>query len=206
MVDVRFDASLPNVNPLVSQLNGAASAQGRLRQNEQGFFIDTTASGPYGARANVEGLATGPDMQLTFDASMPNVNPLAPGVSGPLAAKGVLRQTPTGIAVDTNATGPYASRGSVRGVVTGSDAAVEYTLALPNIGVLVDRVNGPLDLRGTAHKEGTAWRLNTNADGPSGTQATVGGLVKGDGTLALDINGSAPLLRRAICKGRHALI
>jgi translocation and assembly module TamB len=192
-IDVRFEAALPNLRPLVPQANGAASAQGRLRQTDKGFFIDTTASGPAGARAAVEGLATGPNMQLTFDASVEDVNPFVSGVSGPLSAKGVVRQTPSGIVVNTNATGPYATRANLQGVVTGPEATLDFTLAMPNIGVLVDKVNGPLDLRGTARKEGTAWRLNTNADGPSGTQATVAGLVNENGTLALSINGTAPL-------------
>lgn len=192
-IDVRFEASLPNLGAVVPQTNGPAAAQGRLRQTEQGFFIDSTASGPYGARAVVEGLATGPDMQLTFDASVADVSPFASGVSGPATAKGVLRQTPAGIAINTNATGPFATRANVQGVVTGPEAAVDFSLAMPNIGVLVDQVNGPLDLRGSARKEGAAWRLDTSADGPSGTQATVAGLVNEDGTLAINIAGTAPL-------------
>ncbi len=193
MIDISFDLAVPNLNPLVPQVNGPLNATGKLRQTDKGFFIDTSATGPYGARALVEGLATGPDMRLTFDVNVPNVNPLVPGVSGPLAATGVVSQTPDGIAIDTNATGPYSLRASVDGVVTGPNAAVEFDLALPNIGALVDKVNGPLNVTGSANKQGTAWRLDTNATGPSGTQATVAGLVNGNGTLDLDIAGTAPL-------------
>lgn len=192
-VDVTFDLNMPNVAPVVPQLNGPLAAKGTLRQNDKGFFIDTLANGPYGARAQVEGLATGPDMQMTFDLSVPNVAPLAPGVSGRLAAKGVLRQTLDGIAVDTNATGPYASRAAVQGVVTGANANVTFDVAIPNIGAVVDRINGPLDLQGTARKQGAAWRLDTGLRGPSGTQAQVSGLVRDNGTLGLDIAGTAPL-------------
>ncbi|MGJ8616508.1 MAG: translocation/assembly module TamB domain-containing protein [Sulfitobacter sp.] len=192
-IDIAFDVSMPNLNPLVPQLNGPLSATGKLRQTDKGFFVDTNATGPYGARALVEGLATGPDMSLTFDVNVPNVNPLVPGVSGPLAATGVVRQTPDGIEIDTNATGPYASRASAQGVVTGPNAAVDFDVALPNIGSLVAQVSGPLDVTGSARKQGDAWRLDTNATGPSGTQATIAGLVNGDGTLNLDVAGSAPL-------------
>ncbi len=192
-IDLSFDVSLPNVNPLAPQLNGPAALRGKVRQEPQGFVIDTTANGPYGLRAQLDGLATGPDMALNFQAGLPNVRPLVPGMSGPLAANGVLRQTPAGIAVETSANGPYASRAGVRGVVTGPDAAVDFDFSMPNLGVLVDRVNGPLNLTGTAAKEGSAWRVNTSADGPSGTQARVAGLVNGDGTLAMNINGTAPL-------------
>ena len=192
-IDVTFDVAVPNINPLVPQVNGPLNATGKLRQTEKGFFIDTNATGPYGARALVEGLATGPDMSLTFDVSVPNVQPLVPGVSGPLTATGVVRQTPSGIAIDTNATGPYAARASVQGVVTGPNAAVDFDVALPNIGALVEKVSGPLNVTGSARKQGDAWGLDTHATGPSGTQATVAGLVNGNGTLNLDVAGTAPL-------------
>ena len=192
-VDISFDLSLPEVRPLVPQVSGPLNATGTLLQTDQGFMIDTRATGPYGATALVEGLATGPDMRLSFDLQVPNVNPLAPGVSGPLSANGLIRQTSDGIAVDATASGPYSSQAAVNGVVTGPATNVDFSLNMPNIGALVDKVNGPLNVNGTARKEGAGWRIDTDATGPSGTQATVAGLVNGDGTLSLDINGSAPL-------------
>ncbi len=192
-LDVRFDISLPDLQPLVPQVNGPLAATGTVLQTDQGFVIDTSATGPFGAKALVEGLATGPQMQLTFDVSMPNVNPLVPGVSGPLAAKGVLRQTPDGIVVDTNASGPYSATASVQGLVTGPRADVAFSLGMPNIGALVSQVNGPLSVDGTARKQGQSWRLDTDATGPAGTQARVAGLVDPGGVLNLAINGTAPL-------------
>lgn len=193
MVDVRFDLSLPDVQPLAPQVRGPLNANGTLRQTDQGFQVNTRADGPYGAKVAVEGLATGPDMQMTFDLSMPNVAPLAPGISGPFAAKGEVRQTPDGIAVDTDVSGPYASRAAVNGVVTGPNANLRFDVGVPNIGALVNNINGPLDVNGTARKQGTGWRLATQVAGPAGTQAQVGGLVNESGTLALDITGTAPL-------------
>jgi translocation and assembly module TamB len=193
MVDITFDASLPDVNPLVPQLNGPATAKGALRQTETGFYVDADATGPYGSRATVNGMATGPEMQLAFDVAVPNVNPLAPGISGPLSARGTVRQTEEGIVVDTNASGPYSSTASVQGLVTGPNANVDFNLAVPNIGALVDNISGPLDVTGNARREGEGFRIDTNANGPSGTRATVAGLVNGDGTLNLDIAGNAPL-------------
>lgn len=192
-INVNFDLSVPNVQPLVPQVNGPLRATGQLRQTDKGFFIDTSASGPYGARALVEGLATGPDLSLKFDVTVPDVAPLAPGVNGPLAARGTLRQTPAGIAVNTSASGPYSSRASVDGVVTGPNAAVEFTLALPNLGALVPKLDGPLNIKGSAAKNPQGWQIDTAARGPSGTQATVAGLVGNGGQMNLAINGAAPL-------------
>ena len=148
MVDISFDASVPNLQAVVPQVNGPLAATGTVRQTEKGFFVDTSATGPYGARAMVEGLATGPEMSLTFDVSVPNVQPLVPGVSGPLAAKGTVRQTPAGIVVNTNATGPYAARASVRGVVTGDAPALTYDVTIPNLGAVVPKLSGPLNVTG----------------------------------------------------------
>jgi translocation and assembly module TamB len=192
-LDVAFDLTLPDVSPLVPQLRGPLSATGQLRQTERGFVVDTDARGPYGLRAQVEGLATGPDMALTFDVSMPNVAPLAPGINGPFATNGTLRQTPQGLAVDTRATGPYRSTAAVQGVVTGPDAAVNFTLAMPDLGTIVPRLNGPLNVTGNAAKSPQGWRIDTSARGPAGTQAQVGGLVGNDGQLDLTITGNAPL-------------
>ncbi|MEM6305371.1 MAG: translocation/assembly module TamB domain-containing protein [Pseudomonadota bacterium] len=192
-IDVTFAADVPEISRLVPQVNGPLSAQGRLRQEDVGFFIDARASGPFGARVSAEGLATGPDMSLTFTADVPNVSALAPGVPGALNASGTVMQRPQGIELMANATGPYASRARVSGIVTGPEAAVDFNLALANIGALVDRVNGPLDVTGSARRAGTAWQIDTQAQGPSGTQARIAGQVAGDGTLALDVTGSAPL-------------
>ncbi len=192
-VNVDFDVSIPQLRPVVPQLNGPLRARGNLEQTEAGFVVDTIAEGPYGARAAVQGLATGPDMRLNFDASVPNVRPLAPGISGPLSANGEVRQTPGGIVVDVKASGPYSARAAVQGLVTGPSANVNFSADMPNIGALVDKVNGPLALDGNARRQGTGWQVRTDVDGPSGTQAQLSGQVRGNGTLNLDINGVAPL-------------
>ncbi|MEQ6202695.1 translocation/assembly module TamB domain-containing protein [Sulfitobacter sp. HNIBRBA2951] len=192
-VDINFDVSVPQVSRVVPQVSGPLRARGQLRVTDAGIVIDTTASGPYGARAKVAGLATGDNMALDFDVSVPNVAPLAPGVNGPLSANGTLRQTPEGLVVRTNAFGPYSTRASVNGVVTGADAGVAFTLNMPNLGALVPKVSGPLSLDGRADKTPAGWQINTSARGPSGTQAQIAGLARNDGTLDIGINGSAPL-------------
>ena len=192
-VAVSFDVAVPQIARVVPQVSGPLRATGQLRVTDAGIVVDTTASGPYGARAQIEGLATGPNMSLDFNVALPNVAPLAPGVNGPLSAKGTLRQTPAGLAVRTNAFGPYSSRASVAGVVTGADAGVEFTVNMPNIAALVPKLNGPLSVSGTADKSPQGWQIATTAQGPSGTQARVAGLVGNDGNLNIDINGNAPL-------------
>ncbi|MEM7521806.1 MAG: translocation/assembly module TamB domain-containing protein, partial [Pseudomonadota bacterium] len=192
-VALEFALTADALDRLVPQLRGSVSAEGLLEQRGAAFFVRTQAAGPFGARADVEGIATGPDMRLDFDASIPNVQPLAPGVSGPLSARGVLRQTAQGITVDTTASGPFALRAAVQGLVTGPSANVSFEASLPNMGVIVDQINGPLSVTGRAAKQGNDWQIDTDADGPAGTQANVAGRVGNGGRLDLDITGRAPL-------------
>ncbi|MDF3382988.1 MULTISPECIES: translocation/assembly module TamB domain-containing protein [Sulfitobacter] len=187
-----FDLSVPDVSPLAPGVNGPLSATGDIRQTDDGIAVDVSADGPYGSSAMVEGLVTG-EVSLRFDVSVPNVNPLVPSVSGSFAANGVARQTENGVVLDASASGPYGARATVEGLVTGPNAAVDFQLNMPDIGALVEQVNGPLSVAGSARREGEAWRIDTSANGPAGTQATVAGLVNPDGTLNLDIAGNAPL-------------
>ncbi len=187
-----FDLSVPDLSPLAPGVNGPLSATGDIRQTEDGIAVDMSANGPYGSRAMVEGLITG-EVSMRFDVSVPNVNPFVPSVSGSFAANGVARQTEAGVVLDASASGPYGARATVDGLVTGPNAAVDFQFNMPDIGALVEQVNGPLSVAGSARREGEAWRIDTNANGPAGTQATVAGLVNPDGTLNLDIAGNAPL-------------
>lgn len=187
-----FTADVPNVKPFAGQIDGPVTAKGTLRNGPQGWQISTDASGPYQSRARVQGQVS-PALDVTFEASVPNVAPLVPGMNGPLAARGTLRQTDRGLKIDTQASGPRAARASVRGTVTGPQANVDFTFSMPDIGAFVERVNGPLNLRGSARKQGTAWAVETDADGPEGTQARLTGRVNADGTLNMDMTGTAPL-------------
>ena len=190
---LEFDLSMPEVNRVVPQINGPLRASGLARQTPKGWSLRTTASGPYGARVDVDGVVTGPDMDIQFDVAIPNVQPLAPGVSGPLNATGRIYQTPQGIAVDTDARGPYASRLSVQGTVTGDSPAIDFDVSVPNVGALVPKISGPLNVTGNARQTAQGWQIDTRASGVSGTQATIAGLVGTDGNLDITAQGSLPL-------------
>ncbi len=187
-----FSARVPEVSRFAEGISGPLNADGTLRQTSQGWALETNASGPYGAAVSAEGPLS-PILDLKFDASVPNVRPVVPQVNGPLRATGRVQQIDGVIFVDTNATGPYNSRASLRGDVTGANAKVDFTLALPNLGVIVPKLNGPLNLQGTAGKTTQGWQVDTSLTGPSGTQSTVAGLVADNGDLDLALKGSAPL-------------
>lgn len=190
---IEFEASIPELNRFVPQMNGPLNASGLLRQTPQGWSLRTTASGPYGARATVDGIITGPDLAVDFDLAVPNVQPLVPSVSGPLNATGQVYQTPQGIAVETTARGPYNSSLSIQGTVTGDSPAVDFDVSLPNVNALVPKVSGPLNVTGSARQTAQGWRIDTRASGVSGTRAEIAGLIADNGTLDLTAQGSVPL-------------
>ncbi|MGB5863121.1 MAG: translocation/assembly module TamB domain-containing protein [Sulfitobacter sp.] len=188
-----FDLLVPEVARIAPGINGRLAATGNLRQTPDGIAVRTNATGPYSARAQVEGLATGPNMKLDFNVALPNVAPLVPGVDGPFSTNGFVRQTQRGIVVQASANGPYRSSATVEGLATGPDADLDFTLAMPNLAALVPDLNGPLNLRGNASQTPRGWQLDTNATGPSGTQAQITGVVENGGQLDMRITGSAPL-------------
>jgi translocation and assembly module TamB len=144
VVDLNFDLALPEIGAVVPDVSGPLRAQGNLRQTDKGFVIQTSASGPYGAKALVSGLVTGPDMALDFDLSVPDVQPLVPNVRGPLSAKGTLRQKENGFFITTSASGPYGAKALVSGLATGPDMALDFDVSVPDVQPLVSGVSGPL--------------------------------------------------------------
>lgn len=190
---IEFAISMPEVGRIAPQINGPLSAEGLIRQTPQGWALRTTASGPYDARADIDGLVTGPDLSVNFDVAIPNVQPLVPGISGPLNATGRVFQTPQGLAVEASAQGPYASRLGVAGTVTGENPALDFDLSLPDVSPLVPRISGPLDVNGTARQTDQGWQIDTTASGVSGIQAQIAGLVANDGALDLRAQGTLPL-------------
>lgn len=191
-VNLGFDVSLPDGSVFAPQLAGQLRATGQLRQTATGFDIETIASGPYGASVLANGAVT-PALDLGFEVSVPNVQPLVPQVNGPLNATGRLRQSDRGFVVDTNARGPYGLRAQIDGLATGPNAQLNFDVALPNVAPLMPKLSGPLNATGTAAMTAQGWRVNTSARGPAGTQAQVAGLVGNDGQLNMTINGNAPL-------------
>ena len=171
-----FTLSLPDVQPLVPTVSGSLVAQGRVWQTDKGYEVDVAADGPYALRASVAGLATGADAALRFDVNLPDVAPLAPTVSGPLAARGVLRQANTGYEIDVTADGPYAATAAVSGLATGPQAALDFSVALPDLQPLVPSVSGPLDARGRLWQTPEGYEVDVTARGPQSAEATVKGL------------------------------
>lgn len=84
--------------------------------------------------------------------------------------------------------------------VTGDIDAVDgveratFDARLADVGLFAPDYSGPATVTGTATRDATRnWQVSTTGTGPGGTQLAVRGQVARDGTLGLDVTGSAPL-------------
>ena len=191
--DLDLEVAVADVNPFYDGLSGPLEASGRLFREGEGYAVDFDATGPLGAVLTIEGVATGPEADLSFALTATDVSPLAPGLSGPLDASGRLFRQGEGYAIDFDASGPLGATLSAEGVLTGADPAFDFALAVPNIAPIVPELRGPLRVEGSAAQQGEAWAVDVDLTGPSGTNAAVAGTVGTDGTLGLSVTGSAPL-------------
>lgn len=188
-----YTAALPDVGAVAPGLTGPASLNGNVRQVADGWQFNTNLSGPYASQGTVSGTYIASRLASAFKLGVPNLAPLAPGVSGPLALDGTLAQTDNGWSVSTDIEGPYRSTGTVSGTFGAVGTTARYALQMPNIGALVPRMSGPAAVNGTATQVARGFDVDALLDGPAGTTARVQGLVGTDGRLELDANGQAQL-------------
>ena len=85
---------------------------------------------------------------------------------------------------------------SVVGALNGAAGLGEgrFNASLRDVGVLTDQISGPIRARGSASlDENGTWGVDATGTGPGGLAAQIVGDVTQDGTLAITIDGSAPL-------------
>lgn len=99
------------------------------------------------------------------------------------------------ITVETAQLASTALDASASGTVDGSAITMDVSAGLDNVARLAEGFNGPLKITGKVSPGADgALQVSAQASGPSGSDATVSGLVaKPDGTMTLAVKGSAPL-------------
>ncbi|WP_299692711.1 translocation/assembly module TamB domain-containing protein [uncultured Tateyamaria sp.] len=178
--DVAFDLSIPDGTRVDPTLTGALTLNGTATQRGAVWRVAARATAPFDAVANLDGAVTGPAPSLTFDLSLPDMAALVPEISGPLRMEGTARPTPDGWLLDAAASGPFASRATVNGRVTGTAAPdVTFDLNVPNIRPLVASVSGPVALQGRARQGADGLSVNSTFRGPYESSGTVAGQLTG---------------------------
>ena len=106
--------------------------------------------------------------------------PLVP----PLSHRGLV-----GLAAVTWLVSIVAALNGARGFGQG-----RFNASLRDVGVLTDQISGPVRATGSASlDEGGNWGIDATGTGPGGLSAAIVGNYNADGTLAIDVDGSAPL-------------
>lgn len=188
--DLEILLAVPDLQPLVPDLQGGIEIAGRLQQAETGYRVDVSGSGPFASSFAVDGLATGPDTSLDFEVSVPDVQPVVPQLEGELALAGNVAMNDAGqYAVDVSARGPLQAMLDARGVATGPDADIAFDLSVPDVSSLAPQVTGPLNVAGTVRQAGTGYDVDVSGGGPLDAQFSARGLATGpDANLAFDLS------------------
>lgn len=186
--------SLTDLALVVPEYQGPVDLTAQASQSEQGWQVDASLDAPYDSRAMVSGIATGPDADLAFDISVPELSNYVPEAKGPLAAKGRVWQSPEGYQIDVEAGGPFDAALTVEGLATGPDANVQFDARVPDLSVLLPKFGGAFALAGDLSKSGEDWRLDSQLEGPAGLNAVIAGTAAPDASsLDMAIRGALPL-------------
>lgn len=150
-----------------------------LRNDE----VTLEASGTLGGQA----------ADLSYSVALREVSVVAPGVPGPLRSEGRATLAEGAWAVDVTASGPYGATLDVAGPVTGPDPDMTLSAVLPNIGVFVPELSGPLNIDAQVTRPGADYAITASVAGVAGLRAQVEGTVSMAGTPNLRVTGGLPL-------------
>lgn len=202
--DVTFRAALPDIGPLVPQMQGPARIEGGLTRPAEVWMLRADASAPEGITATVSGPVTGDTPRIDFDAAVPRIGAFVSGIEGALRLDGTLARLGDVWSVRTDAEGPYGLTATVAGPLTGEDAPrFDFNAALPDVSPLVPQLRGAAQVAGSLTQEGGAWVIDAEGGGPYGLTASVTGPLTGDApridfAAALpDVSPLAPQFRGA---------
>ena len=115
---------------------------------------------------------------------------------GDTTLSALLSLAPDGVlTVETAQVASTALDASASGTVAGSEIEMDFSAGLDNVARLADGFSGPLEITGNvAPGPDGALRVEAQATGPAGSDATLSGLVaRPDGSVDITLRGSAPL-------------
>lgn len=125
---VEFDAKLRDIALVLPAYSGPVSVGGTASQDANGWSVDLAADGPYRSSATLAGRVTGPDGDVEFQATLPDMRVFVPEIHGPLSAKGRAKKSGHGWQLDVKATGPSGTRADIAGLVK-ENGDLDLTLA-----------------------------------------------------------------------------
>lgn len=115
---LQYDVNLRDASVLSSGVTGPLVSNGRASMANGVWSVDVTARGPFGASADVKGIATGPKTNLNFEARIPNVSVFVPDVSGRLVLDGTLRKPGSAYQINATASGVSGIQARINGTIS----------------------------------------------------------------------------------------
>ncbi|SDZ02308.1 autotransporter secretion inner membrane protein TamB [Jannaschia faecimaris] len=180
------------------RLDGAIDLAVNALQDETGMWqgaIDAIA--PEGVTLSASGTLTGEMPDVQFAATVPRIEPFAPGIPGGAAVTGRASARNGIWSVDVDASGPYDLTSTVSGPVTGAAPRIEFTANLPDLTAPVpalaatEALNGPLSLSGTLERIGDQWEIDAAVDAPADITLRTRGPVTGE-NARVEFAGTVP--------------
>ncbi|MCF6444941.1 translocation/assembly module TamB domain-containing protein [Nereida sp. MMG025] len=183
-----FDLRLANAALVAPGANGPVTVAGTAMAQGDVWQIDVEGGGPFGVSAAVQGVVTGAQPRLNFDARLPDIGRLVDGFSGPATLSGTASEGTNGWQIESAITGPAAANATLSGVVapTGrANLSVRGGLPLGLLNPFLSpqriqgqagfdlQVNGPLDLSSVSGRVGLS---DVRVSAPTARIALEGGV------------------------------
>ncbi len=198
--DVDVSARANSVSVGIAQvdqlLRGPATLELSAVMTEAGLTVRRADLQSAALRAQASGSLAESGSTIDFDAQLDDLGRFVPGFNGPARVFGNARQTPAGILIDAQGSGPDRTAVNLRATVPpdGGDISARIDASIGDLSRLVPDLPGPASVQMTVQQSGANYIVNGTANGPSGASARFDGSVAGDGSrAAIDVAGSAPL-------------
>ena len=194
--EVTFDAAVGDLGRFVPQLPGEATARGTATRQDGTWRARADVTAPAGIEGTFEGsYAEDGDLEASFDAGIGDLGRFVPQLPGEAQAQGTVSRTDGAFGFDVDATGPAGTRADLQGTYDPTGPAdVDFDVTLGNVGVFVDRLEGPVSAQGSVTSDGGPLAIDASVTGPAGSQTQVSGTLPRDfQTADLTLAGTVPL-------------
>ena len=181
--DLDVTASVPDLSVL-APVEGSAAVEGRVFRRGEAFAVDLSGNGPWTSTLTLKGVATGPDAELAFAATLPRLDAVAAvpePLAGPARVRGTLASDEGAYVLDATLEADGGVTAEVVGPVAGRPLDLMVDAAVADLSALapLPGLAGEAALTGRVFADGDATRVDLSVDGPEGLAGTVEGAVAG---------------------------
>ncbi|MEY8829461.1 translocation/assembly module TamB domain-containing protein [Sedimentitalea sp. XS_ASV28] len=193
-IRAQYDATVAKMERFVPQLVGALEAKGTASRISDTWQVESDVTGPAGSVAQLRGSMTPDgDIDAQYDATVARLERFVPELVGSLDLNGTAKRNDDTWQVATDAKGPAGSVVTVNGRMDPNgkiDASYDATIV--RIERFAPDFPGQITAKGTASRDADLWTIASNATGPGGLSAEVGGTVN-QTTLESDVTAKGQL-------------